>query len=188
MTNVIIISAAALIIIVIIIAVVMYMAQGSGRKSLISSDIWNDFVKRLQTMKSEGKKIGLMVSTDKKLEPIGEKIDTLLLPAFEFAVDSIYRSEVIHHLSINTNKNSLPPNCHVFVVFKVELDGKHYLIKPTYHTTNVTGTLTREPLRFRPDVMKLTTDDLKKYSKRDSLCNIFRQEFPGFIAAVARKG
>lgn len=188
MSNVIIISSAAAVIVVIIIALIIMMSKGGGKKSLITSDIWNDFLKRLQTMKNEGKKIGLMVVIDKKLEPIGEKIDTLLLPAFEFALDNIYRSEVIHHLNMNINRNSLPPNCHVFVVFNVELDGKQYIVKPTYHTTNVTGTLTREPLRFRPDVMKLSTDDLKKFSKRDSMVQTFRQEFPGFIAAVARKG
>lgn len=188
MTNIIIISAAALVIIIIIIAVAVYMSQGGGGSSNVSSDIWNDFLKRLQTLDSEGKKIGMMVKTDKKLEPIGEKFDKLLLPAFEFALDSIYRSGVIHHLSINTNRNSLPPNCHVFVVFNVELDGKQYVIKPTYHVTNVTGTLSREPLRFRPDTMKLSTDDMKKFNKRDSLCQSFRAEFPGFIAAVARKG
>lgn len=188
MENIIIIVAAASIILIIIIALMIYMSQGGGSKSVISSDIWNDFLKRLKSLDSEGKKIGMMVKTDKKIEPIGEKIDKIILPAFEFALDSIYRTGVIKHLSINTNRNSLPPNCHVFIVFVVELDGKQYVIKPTYYTTNVTGTLSREPLRYRPDTKKLNSDDLKKYSKRDSMCQSFRAEFPGFIAAVARKG
>ncbi len=188
MNSVIIFIAAVLIIGVIIAAVIIYMYQGAQRKSIVTSDIWNDFVARLKTLDKEGKKIGLMVSTDKKLEPIGEKIDTLLLPAFEMAIDHVYPSGVIKHISINTNRNNMPPNCHVCAVFKVELEDKNYIIKPTYYTTNVTGTLNRDPLRYRPDTMKLSSEELKKFNKRDSLVESFRQDFPGFIAAVARKG
>ncbi len=182
-----IIIVAVILVIVVSILTYYYFRHDESNNISYNSDIWHQFIKNLKALDDKNKRIGLVVNSDKRLQSFAEKIDSLLLPAFDFAIQNFQRTESIRHIEINRNRNQLEPNCHVLVVFTAEIKNNQYIIKLTYYTTNAIGQRSSEPLRYRPDVMKLSYSDLNKLSRRDSLCDTFRKNFPSFIAAVARK-
>ncbi|RJP34645.1 MAG: hypothetical protein C4527_01900, partial [Candidatus Omnitrophota bacterium] len=160
------IVAAILIIGLSILIVYLYSSGGLKRKPKLNRDIWNDFITNLQTMNQRGKCIGLVVSSNKKMFSFAEKVNTLILPAFEYAIDNIHRSGAIRVLEINRDPNKMPPNCHVLAVFTLNIKHDQYVISATYYSTNAVGRRSSEALRYRPDTIKLSYAELSRFQRR----------------------
>ncbi|MEW6234224.1 MAG: hypothetical protein AB1656_02450 [Candidatus Omnitrophota bacterium] len=172
---------------VVILAAFVYLYQAAGAKNGVSRDTWRDFVNNLHQLKQRDRKIGILVSSDKKALDLAQRVEERILPAFEFAVDSVVHTDAIRLLEMNTPRDQMPPNCHVVVVITCAIRNDNYIVTFTYYSSNAIGQRTSEPLRYRPDELRLSYAEWNKLKRRDALRHNFRKMFSSFIAAVARK-
>jgi len=186
-TPILIIAAFVLAAGVVLLAAFFYLTQVAGAKSGVSSDTWRDFINNLQMMKQRDRKIGILISADKKSMDLAQRVEERILPAFEFAIDSIIHTDVIRLLEMNTPRDQMPPNCHVVAVITCAIRNDNYIVTFTYYSSNTIGQRSSESLRYRPDELKLSYSEWNKLKRRDALRHGFRKMFPSFIAAVARK-